>query len=537
MGIELRHKRRNARPVIVAALLGVLVVMAARPTKPVVATEAASLGHAATAPECPPPTENGAADALARMAADLGWATDLEIGVADHGFYWRVTSGPLSAEIRSAPLIETCAPLDRLAARGHRRGVFYGWQAIVSRAGDSLPDGSVCTEGIIAWRAGPLVCKVQDDAGDGGERAVARALYRAVQPCVAGTLPSSVIILAETGDTPGYGSLAQAHKLRRVVHDYFGVVSRGRATFDFLLVDADGPEGGHDWHCVGDVIAAFERDETGLAIAALHKGLEPLDLPSVVHLERVIVLVPWDADAEVATCAIWQPRDYPIQVTTAAGVIDVYVPNIVVACEGDEAGAWIHEVGHSLHARPTGLDGFARVRDLYTRGETAGAGIGPWGLMGNWSERPDLIDSPPHMCSYTLAEMGWGHPVEVGLGHPCTLTALEHQAGDLSALRWDDPLSDDPECYYMAEARDRDATQGAPGTGVVIYHVSRETGTGRARVTVVPPEQGSAHLDQPTLAGADNDGEGNTVVHLAGMRVSLLAEDDLPYRATICIDR
>lgn len=471
-------------------------------------------------------------DVLGEVAAGLGWPAPLR---DERAPVWRAGLGPLSAEIAIVGHAERCAPLDQLAAEGLCRGLFHGWPAVICRDGDRLRSGGLAHGGLTAWRGGPYVCQARDASGRGGEVVVAEALHQAMQRHLLGGLPSSVIILAETDDVPGHGSLAVAYRFRRAVDLYYAANGCGRVAFDWMILDADGPEGANDWHTVGPELAPFIGHEESLALAAIQRALGSMALPPDVYLERIVVMVPWDADPMLDALDYWVARGDTIAVAGADGATRLYVPNLIVVSEGDEVGVWCHEVGHSLVAEQGATCGRWRLPDLYDvpDGETQRGDVGAWGLMGDWSDDPRLYNSPPHMCSPTKAMAGWLGYCEAEMGGEYDLVPLEDQRPGDAVLRLDDPASDDPGSYYVIEARDTEAPYGAPGRGIMVYHVAHADEGGPPDIRALPGVTGT--MDTPTLSATIGQRVAIGQAASGGFTITLVDQSDAPYRARVRI--
>jgi len=374
-------------------------------------------------------------------------------------------------------------------------------------------------------------------AAAAGEAEIAKAL---------GGPGSTLVILADTADNPGRDSIGRFRALAEAANRYFALNAYGCVQFDFTFVDADGPRGGHDWIRVDGSRSDYPGDGYDYGVAALQKGLAGADLPEVISLERVIVIYAGedrrlDPEQPLSSSTMWLPPDHSIQLSGRNNTITVHVPNLVLLSETEELGTWVHELGHTLYGKYETRGGHNHLADRYDHGRPGQdyGHLGYWDLMGSGSRwgNPEST-SPTHMSSYTKEAAGWLHYQAVSLGHNYRLISLENQRMGDTVLTLDDPLSDDPRCYYIIEARDSDAPFGAPESGVVIYHVAYDYQAGHAVVDALSAQTGDAEVrrlgrtyQHPTLRSA-----GEYVIP-GGLVVRLLAESFFPYRAAVRIER
>ena len=456
--------------------------------------------------------------------------------------------------------------LELLEAQGATRGVFHGREAVIVRPGDRTYDGAEAasapgmnpatpcrsTQGLIAWRCGPYVFAAQDTRGEGREMEVAEALYAvAEQQGLCG--PSSVVILAQTADTPGRSTLYRFRLLAQATTWYYTLNGYGRVDIPFTLLDADGPAGANDWYTAGPSASAYAGQEMRFAIAAVQRAFAGMSLPESTYLERAIIVCPsagelLSAQRRLFSTTFWLPAATSIEVSGAGHTARIYVRDLVLLSEDDELGTWVHEVGHTLYSKYTTPSGYHRILDRYEydQPERRFGHVGLWDLMGTGSRwgNPEG-KSPTQMSSYTKEAANWLRYTEASLDREYTLTALENQVmGDL-VLRLDDPLSSDPSCYYIIEARDANVFFGAPESGVVIYHVTYDHRHGHAVVNAISSEGGEADSARPglnfehaTLHGVNApDGAREYVNASAGFKVTLVAESFSAYKATVRIER
>jgi len=548
-----RNDRRCFTPHRDALVLVVMsiLLMSFRPT--VVARSVPATEEAPTAPQPPVASMR----ILQEVAESLGWPATPVLCDGQPGHALRVSASGAAGDATWAmvSLMERADEptlLDLLESQGMTRGLFHGREAIIVRRGDRLPNGyAPSLRGLIAWRCGPYVLAAEDATGSGREQQVAETLYAAAEQCSLCGIAGSVVVLAEADDAPGKRPLAHFRALAQAADDYYKLNGYGRVTFDFAFMDADGPEADHDWYNLGPSFSAYE-DAYELACAALRRAFASTDLPEVVYLERAIVVYAQPADTQTAA-RLWAQAialrpDHAIEVAGPAHTTQVVVTNLVLIPEEQKLGIWVHELGHTLHADAEVPGGFERIQDRYSDAE-AGEDEeqnGFWDLMGHgewWGIT--LGTAPTHMSSYTKVAAGWLRYAPAALGQDYVLTALENQAIGAEVLRLPDPASADPRCYYIIEARDGDVRFGAPGSGVVIYHVSYDAEDGHPLVEALSSQDGEATgsrngriYQRATLHGtADPKGTSEYVNAAGGFKVTLLAESFSPYRATVRIER
>jgi M6 family metalloprotease-like protein len=353
--------------------------------------------------------------------------------------------------------------------------------------------------------------------------------------CAPYRITDTLVILAETTDTAGMGSLHRVQMLAQAAEWYYAQNSYSREKLCFTFLDADGAQGEHDWYNVGPSLAAYRGEEHAFALEALARALAAADLPEVVQVARAVVVCPagqqMGARVLDASAFAHASRDY-VAVSRPGGNRRIYLQDVVLVSEEDDLGTWVHELGHTLASKvlsPAGL----RLTDRYSyyNDPTRRYGdAGPWDVMGTGSRWGNPVGtSPTHMCSYTKVAAGWLHYAPAVVGQDYPLVALEHQRAGDAVLTFDDPASDDPQAHYILEARDADAFFGAPASGVMLYHVTYDHQANHAVVNTLGP-QGGMQGNQPTLHG------GVAVYAGAGIRVLLLAESFSPYRATVRVE-
>lgn len=495
--------------------------------------------------------EPGVARTLTGVARPLGWQDNTmpfpDIPGQAFGIVHIETDGTQSIAIAVMEHLDGPTMLDLLADQGMTRGVFRGRNAIIAHPGDPV-DGigtAVRDKGVIAWECGPYVFIVRDTTGTGQEQYLALVLEEVVaeQTNLCG-IGSTIVILADTLDTPGKMRVASAEVQAEEVSLYYRCNGYGRVDFTFAFMDADGDKGDHDWYHVGSTVGDYCDNEQGYAIAAVQAAGADLDLPPVAYLNRAIVIHPVFANLDRSHWAnqcVWY--DGYIAVSTAKGTSRLYVMNILLLSEDSMARSWAHEIGHTIHSRHE-INGLYRLGDRYNAPDPAlrYGNVWYWGVMGYgsvWQGRPD---APTHMTSYTKEAAGWLRYVSAEFGQDYTLQALEHQRMGDEVLVFTPPRGDDATEYYIIEARDSDVPFGAPYTGVVIYHVKRHPIFGFDVVDALVYRDLDGCLDPidslPTLWGVGQpDGVTRFTNVEAGFRVWLLGESFGPYSPTIRIER
>ena len=362
----------------------------------------------------------------------------------------------------------------------------------------------------------------------------------------------TVVILAETTDTPGKDSLRRFQALAQAANWYYALNSYGDVGFSFTFMDADGPAGAHDWYNVGPSLSAYIGNEDGFVVAALGQALAGADWPESVYLQRAIVVYAGTKLLSDATpfssATFWQPDTSYLEVTGGEHHTRVYIASLILVCEQDELGTWVHELGHTLCVKGATASPYGRISDRYNYDDQPDrryGEVGHWDLMGSGSRWGNPIGtSPTHMSSYTKEAAGWLHYGPASLDQNYELTALENQVMGDAVLTLDDPLSDDPLCYYILEARDSGAFFGAPESGVMLYHVTYDHQADHTVVATVGPQEGGPSAIQSdvshqrtTLHGAASAEGAREYIISDGLRVRLLAESFSPYRATVRIER
>ena len=474
----------------------------------------------------------------------LGWPAKISPRPGLPGHSWQITADgsdlqpALTAVVSISPENEQPAWLDKLESQGLTRGLYHGCEAIIVRSGDRLcadedPMGEAdlhgatsCqeTHGLIAWRCGPYSFLAEDTTGSGRELEVAEALYGAAQQHrLCGLTSSTVVILAQTADTPGTTPLSHFRAVAQAANDYYRLNGYGRVDFTFSFMDADGDQGSRDWYTVGPVLSSYAGNPYDYAVTALQTAFAGANLPSVVYLERAIIVYAgqaWQADPTrpLSSSRCLLAASHAIELTATGHKTSIYVPNLILVSEKDALGTWVHELGHTLHARHGISQATEQLHDRYSDPDAPmqGGEVGYWDLMGRGNRWGNPAgSSPAHMSSYTKVAAGWLRYRRAVLDRDYVLTSLENQSMGDTVLTVDDPDSDDPRDYYILEARDSDGPFAAPRSGLVIYRVACDPRGGYEIVEIV-------HCPN-----------NNTTIILGGLVVKLVAESFSPYKATI----
>ncbi len=511
----------------------------------------------APAPITAAPLPPSCAQVLVAVARMLGWpeAISPHLGLADRTYQvsgeGQAREPAVWAAISLLDDAHTPDLLDRLEGEGLTRGLYHGWEAIITHPGD--PAGR--RSGLVAWRCGPRVFLAGDDAGSGREMEIADALYASAVEHALCAPSGSLVILARTADGPGHHPLSWFRTLAAEADQYYGENGYGRVSFDFRFLDADGPQGDDDWFSLGSPFAAY-GDAYGYGVIALRAALAAAGWPKATYLERAIVVYP-EGDPSAGTrrlppaMAFWSPRHQPIEVQDTEHKACLHVANLVVLSEAESLGSWAHELGHTLHARYEGEEGIERLDDRYSDPETGRhfGHVGDWDLMGSgglWGTPAG--SSPTQMSSFTKVAAGWLRYQPAVPNRDYVLAAVESQRMGDAVLVLEDPLGGGPLCsYYLLEARDHGAPYGAPESGVMIYHVTYDRQAGHPVVDALRCQHGDAlgfseselrpgHriftiYERSTLHGA------REYVLVGGVVIRLMGESFAPYKATVRIER
>jgi len=241
-------------------------------------------------------------------------------------------------------------------------------------------------------------------------------------------------------------------------------------------------------------------------------------------------------------------REYAMDVETSGQTMRLQVPYVLLLSEQDPLGVWAHELGHTLHSRHE-AGAADRLADRYTdpKAPASSGTVGFWDLMalGSYWGAP-AGSAPAHMSSYTKELAGWLRYRQAEPGQEYALTALESQGAGSEVLAVDGPSGGrNGGDYYILEARDRTTPYGAPETGVVIYHVTRDRSTKQEIVEPVYCQNGepmgfangTAYRHSALHGSAEGLLEATTYALRGGVVIRLLAESFSPYRATVRIEQ
>ncbi|MHB1319068.1 MAG: metallopeptidase domain-containing protein, partial [Anaerolineae bacterium] len=390
--------------------------------------------------------------------------------------------------------------------------------------GDAVDDSCpYASAGYITWSCGSHAFVARDDTGQGGEDAIAGALFAAAEHQGLCDLGDTLVILAETNDVAGSKTIEDYKPIADKVNSYYGQNAYGNVSLSFTYVDYDGAEGDDDWYLIDANMADFRGKETDFAIAAVQAAFEAGAPREELDLARVIVVhagpsqqmtASTPTPAPLQTVCAWSESNnwHEITVGPAENPSIVHASSLIIVGETDGLGLWAHEVGHSLYGRQLLYGKYTSIGDRYNYQQPYGLNgeISAWGLMGNgnWWGTPWASD-PVHMSAFSKENAGWLSYTAAALGEDYTLAALESQGGAAGALKVDDPTSADPDVFFTVEARQAGVAYGAPESAVVVDKVSWDAANGHAVVNNLDPQSGptagSAHglgYDRPTLRNA-----------------------------------
>lgn len=391
--------------------------------------------------------------------------------------------------------------------------------------GDSCPYASA---GYITWTCGAHAFVARDDTGQGGEEAIAAALFAAAEhQGLCDDIGDTLVILAQTNDVTGTKPITQYVEMGQQVNSYYGQNAYGNVALSYTYLDADGDGGTEDWFTVDANMADYQNKETQFAVAAVQKAFEAGIPQEQLELSRVIVVYAGSSQqathnaaspAPLSTVCAWKPEYtwHEIEVGPADNQSEVIVSSLILVAENDGLGLWTHEIGHSLYGRFKIYGLYDRIGDRYNYQEPYGQNgdISNWGLMGsgNWWGDP-LASSPVHMSAFSKESAGWLKYTDVKLDEWYTLTPLENQANH-NALKIDNPTGANPQAYILVEARQGGGAYGAPESGVVAYVVTWDGANKHHVVNNLNPTSGpttatgvgNRTYDRPTLHDAEAAG-------------------------------
>lgn len=386
------------------------------------------------------------------------------------------------------------------------------------------PEDQVCAEaaaGLIMWTCGSYVFIARDDTASGDEEDIAAALWMAAERNSICDIGDTLVLLAGTDDAPNAKTIGDAQKIAQDVNSYYGQNAYGRVSLAYTFLDADGKSGDDDGYRVGPSMADWADRECEFAAEAVRKAFEGGAPRAEINLSRAIVVYSGSseqadaANGKLSTLCCWPQngRWYDLEVGPEGNKSHLYVSSLVMVAENDGLGLWAHEVGHSLFSKHVLWNKFNRVSDRYNYSEPWGqyGNISNWGLMGagNWWGDP-AASAPVHMSGFSKESAEWLTYLDGELDEEYALTAVENQQAGGSVLRIDDPLSNDPNRYFVLEARDSGAAYGAPESGVVLYQVTWDGGNKHHVVNAITPAKGTTSgtgpgnrsYSRPTLRGA-----------------------------------
>lgn len=526
----------------------------------VVRDAAAALGWPTTVEKKPLRASNMADETMLML-----WPPDNAVRYFNKPMYTVTNGGSYDEEtirwLRVLPLGEQGSRdfIDTMLENGLPHSSYQGREGIVMRTGDKIcnPGGLLgflmekirewikafveslgldsedvvedsCAEaaaGVIMWTCGSHIFIARDDTGQGGEDDIAAALWMAAERNSICDIGDTLVLLAGTADHPNAKTITDAQKLAQDTNAYYGQNAYGRVVLGYTFLDADGKDGSADGYEVGPSIAAYTDKECEFAQDAIKKAFEGGAPREELNLSRAIVLYSGPSkqadstNGKFSTLCCWPDNGmyYEIEVGPAENRSKVYASSLVMVAEEDGLGLWAHEVGHSLYSHHVLWAKFNRVSDRYNYDQPWGkyGNINNWGLMGagNWWGDPSA-SSPVHMSGFTKESAGWLSYVDGELDKEYSLTALERQSAGGAVLRFDDPNSNNPNHYYLLEARDSSTAYGAPESGVVLYQVTWDGANAHHVVNALGAQQGSTTSTglgnraywRPALRGAGNAG-------------------------------
>jgi len=398
--------------------------------------------------------------------------------------------------------------------------------------------------GYIAWTCGSYAFVARDDTGQGGEEAIAAALYAAAEHQKLCGLADTLVILAQTNDLSGTKEINEFVELGQQVNSYYGQNAYGNVVLGYTYLDADGAGGTEDWFTVDANMADYRGKETDFGIAAIQKAFEGGAPQEELELSQVIVVYPGSAvqDASAGETAVLstmcavspQYQWHEIQVGPAGNRSTVYAGSLIVVAENDGLGDWAHEIGHSLYGQYKVHGLYTRIWDRYNYNNPAMlyGFINYWGLMGSGNAWGDpRASNPVHMSAFSKETAEWMEYTEVTVGERYTLSPLE-TTGTGSALKFDDPTSANPQDYMLLEARQSGGAYGAPESGVAMYRVTWSSHQHHV-VNIINPSRGMTRARTasgqrytlPTLHHAgDPDGATEHLMPFWKIRFSLYSE-------------
>lgn len=535
--------------------------------------------------------ENKARNVVIKTAQDLGWPTSTGPRIGAPGTSYQVTPEGGDAEdpelfaaiAVTGSEVDAVGMLQLLQDNGMKRSTFHGRDAIITFPKDkicSAKENSIMDwilKGVryiaqeiatameienydaselcisphetYAWRCGKYVFMVQDQTEQGYGAEIANSLYtRANEVNICG-MESTVILLSAPSDVAGTKTLSHFQNIAQGVNTYYSYNGYGRTSFTYTFFDADGSKGSNDWYVLNNPINSYTWES--YALNSIKNAFEKQDLPKEVYLDRIVIVHPGKGKqlggpANLYSACWWKDNNFNIEITDVGGEkSNVYVQNIIIQSEEDDVGTWAHEFGHTLYSNNK-IGNFNRISDRYNYdGEPWGqyGRIDQFGLMGsgNWWGNP-AGTSPTHMSGFTKESANWLSYFDITtLDKSYTITSLENLKFGGNIYRIDDPRTNNPNFYYIIEARDNSVPFGYPENGVVIYSVQYDTANNHHIVNFISPQNGTFFdtsggntYMRPTLNSIS--GDGSTFVNVpAKFYVTLQSESFSPYTATVFV--
>ncbi|MDD5171763.1 MAG: hypothetical protein PHF60_01885 [Candidatus ainarchaeum sp.] len=423
---------------------------------------------------------------------------------------------------------------------------------------DSEDKGCVYESGVIAFTCGKYMMVAidsWDDESTGAETEIASAFYQAAQEEGICEYGDTVVIFAEPNDRGGSLLIKDAAAMGQRINQYYGVNAFGeKAPFIYTFRDADGSKGDLDWYTLDSAESAYvdaqgEGDDVQFAIDATKKAFSGADLPEDIYLERVVVVFAGDStqndpNAVFSNQCTWEGDNYFVEVDSSTGKRKIYTKSFITLSENRELGGWVHEFGHSLYSKYVRPVNKYTISDRYNYASNNRkyGEVGYWDLMGSgshWGKNDGEI--PTQMSSFTKVAATWLDFFRGTVNNTYSLKALESMKKGDTVLTIDDPLSAEPEAFYIIEARDSNAYFGAPASGVMIYKVAYEFGhhTVNNLLTQSSPNGATNAAGQvyakPTLYATS--GPGSVYRNVPGkFQVKLVSQTDNPYTASVSIE-
>ncbi len=535
--------------------------------------------------------ESKARNVVIKTAQDLGWDTSTGPREGAPGTSYQITPEGGDAEDPElfAAIAVTGSDLDALGMlqllqdNGMRRSTFHGRDAIITLPTDKICNAKensimdwilkiiryiaqeiakamevedydaselcISPHETYAWRCGKYVFMVQDQTEEGYGDDIANSLYaRANEANICG-MESTVILLSAPSDLSGTKTLSHFQNIAQGVNTYYSYNGYGRTSFTYTFFDADGSKGSNDWYVLNNPASSYTWES--YALNSIKNAFEKQDLEKEVYLDRIVIVHPGKGKqlggpANLYSACWWKDNNFNIEVTDVEGEKSkIYVQNIIIQSEEDDVGTWAHEFGHTLYSKHK-ISNYNRISDRYNYdGEPWGqyGRIEHFGLMGsgNWWGTP-AGTSPTHMSSFTKESSDWLSYKDITeLGTSYTITSLENLDFGGNVYRIDEPRTDNPNFYYIIEARDSSVPFGYPESGVVIYFVQYDTANKHHVVNNLLPqntktyeEVGKSWYYKPTLH--TTSGNGSTFINVpAKFFVTLQSESNSPYSASVFV--